>query len=45
MMQTMPFADFVDGLNDAETGYVYRLSKKEKRKLPKQKTGRFRRKN
>lgn len=45
MMQTMPFADFVDGLNDAETGYVYRLSKKEKRNLPKQKKGRFKRKN
>ncbi len=45
VMQTMPFADFVDGLNDPETGYVYKLSKKEKRKLPKQKKGRSRRRN
>ncbi len=29
-VQTMGYADFVDGLNDKETGYVYRLSKKEK---------------
>ncbi|MFD1631446.1 DUF5723 family protein [Pseudopedobacter beijingensis] len=37
IMQTMPFADFVDGLNDKETGYVYKLSKKEKRALKRRK--------
>lgn len=34
-VQTIGFADFIDGLNDKETGYVSRMSKKDKRAVRK----------
>ncbi|RZL98177.1 MAG: hypothetical protein EOO88_60945 [Pedobacter sp.] len=34
-VQSMGQSDWVDGLNDAETGFVYRLSDREKRSLSK----------
>lgn len=46
-MQNIGNADEIDGLNDKETGYVVRLSKKERRALQKknQKTNKKRKKN
>ena len=33
VVNSPPQADFIDGLNDEETGYIYRLNNKEKRSI------------